>query len=132
MSTCMFVPVPLSLTGQTPGVESITIVTTLGSRGAPAPRRLPPFAWTYVGSLVALILFAFAISCFCRRRRKTVWAVSAFLLLVALATLGGCVSNSTPSNAGGTPPGTYAVSFAAQGAVTANSPSTLTLTVIAP
>lgn len=133
MSTCNFAPVPLNLnTTQTMGVETITIVTTLGGRTTPGRRELPPNAWTYALRLAVLVLLALSVTLFRARRRKLAWAASAFLLLVTFTSLAGCVSNSTPSNAGGTPPGIYTLTISAQGAATATAPGMVTLTVTAP
>ena len=133
MATCNFMPVPLNLTAtQTSGVETMTIATTLGGLAAPRRREQPPGAWTYALRLAALALLALSAGLFRARRRKLAWAASAFVLFLALASLSGCVSNSTPSNAGGTPPGIYTVTITGQGASTVTSPSALTLTVTAP
>jgi hypothetical protein len=133
MASCNFMPVPLNLTAtQTSGVETITIVTTLGGRAAPGRRELPPSAWTYAQGLAALALLALSAGLFRTRRRNLAWVASAFVLLLAFASLSGCVSNSTPSNAGGTPPGIYTVTITGEGASTVASPGMLTLTVTAP
>lgn len=129
MASCNFTPSPLNLTAtQTSGVETITITTALGGQAFPARRWQPPWAWTTEQELAGLSLLALSMFLFLARRRKLAWAATAFLLLIAL---GGCVSNSTPSNAGGTPPGIYTVTITGQGAATVTSPGTLTLTVTA-
>jgi hypothetical protein len=132
MASCNFMPGPLNLTAtQTSGVETITITTALGGQAFPGRRKLPLNVWTYAVQLAALTLLVLSASLFRARRRKLEWAAGAFLLLMAFASLSGCVSNSTPSNAGGTPPGIYTVTITGQGAATVTSPGTLTLTVTA-
>jgi VCBS repeat protein len=133
MASCMFSPAPLALTAtQASAMETINIVTTLGSLAAPAGRPLPPSAWMYALRLTALGLLALSIGLLCAGRRKLAWATSAFLLLMVFTSLAGCVSNSTPSNAGGTPPGIYTVTITGQGASTVTAPGMVTLTVTAP
>lgn len=132
MASCNFMPSPLNLTAtQTSGMETITIATTLGGHAVPGHRALPPNGWMYAPGLAALALLTLSAGLFRARRRKLAWAAGSFLLLLAFASLAGCVSNSTPSNAGGTPPGIYTVTITGQGAATVTSPGTLTLTVTA-
>jgi hypothetical protein len=85
--------------------------------------------WLSVFGLLALSIVLFR-----ARRRKLGWLVAACLLLAALTPLDGCSGGSSNSTTtfNGTPPGTYAVTVMGLGAGSANTPSTLTLTVTAP
>jgi hypothetical protein len=133
MASCNFSPSPLNLTAtQASGAETITIATTLGGQASPARREPPPGAWTYTLRLAALALLALSAGLFRARRRRLGWAASALLLLLAFASLSGCVKNSTPSNAGGTPPGIYTLTITGQGAATVTAPGMVTVTINAP
>jgi len=134
-SSCMFNPEPLNLTASQPSAPvTVTIVTTANSVVPPARRYLPPLNWMRLRWLFVCGLLALSIVLFRARRRKLGWLVAACLLLAALTPLDGCSSGSSNSMTTftGTPPGTYAVTVMGLGATTANTPSTLTLTVTSP
>jgi hypothetical protein len=135
LATCMFNPEPLTLTAaQTSAPVSVTIGTTANSVVPPARRLLPPSDWMKLQWLSVFGLLALSIVLFRARRRKLGWLVAACLLLAALTPLDGCSGGSSNSTTtiNGTPPGTYAVTVMGLGAGSANTPSTLTLTVTAP
>ncbi len=135
LATCMFQPDPVVLTAaQTSAPVSVTIGTTANSVVSPARRFPPPSLWMKLQWLFVFGLLALSIVLFRARRRKLGWLVAACLLLAMLTPLDGCAGGSSSSTTtfNGTPPGTYAVTVMGLGATTANTPSTLTLTVTSP
>jgi hypothetical protein len=135
LATCMFQPDPLVLTtAQTSAPVIVTIGTTANSVVPPARRFLPPSDWMKLEWLFVLGLLASSIVLFRARHRKLGWLLAACVLLAVLTPLDGCAggSSSSMTTFSGTPPGTYAVTVMGLGATTANTPSTLTLTVTSP
>jgi hypothetical protein len=132
MSSCMFQPFPLNfVTGETSALETITITTTSNAFSVPAGRALPSSFSVNLQRLAAFSLLALSVVLFRARHRKLGFAVSGVVLLVALASLGGCSNNSSSSTgSGGTPAGTYAVTVTAlDNGNAVSTPSTLTLKV---
>ncbi|MGA7792212.1 MAG: FG-GAP-like repeat-containing protein [Candidatus Acidiferrales bacterium] len=135
LATCTFQPDPAVLTAaQNSAPVSVTIGTTANSVVPPAHRFLPPSDWMKLQWLLVFGLLASSIILFRARRRKLGWLVAACMLLAVLTPLDGCTGGSSSSTTTftGTPPGTYAVTVMGLGAETANTPSTLTLTVTSP
>ena len=135
LATCMFQPDPVVLTAAQPSAPvSVTIGTTANSVVPPARRFLPLSDWMKLQWLFVFGLLASSIVLFRARRRKLGWLVAACMLLAVLTPLDGCTGGSSSSTTtfNGTPPGTYAVTVMGLGAATANTPSTLTLTVTSP
>lgn len=138
LATCMFQPGSVNLTAsQTSVPVSVTIGTTLNTIAPPARRLRPPSDWTNPQRFLVFVLLTLSIFIFQfrPRRGKVASMASACLLLAVLASLAACTgggSNSTTSF-NGTPPGTYAITVSGvAGSTSANTPSTLTLTVTAP
>jgi hypothetical protein len=102
---------------------TVTIATTSSDLVLPGRRLEPPSRRTNLQKLFVFLLLASSMVLFSVWRGKMGWIVSACLLLVVLTSLAGCKGSNSNST-------TYAVTVMANGAETASTPSTLTLTVL--
>lgn len=131
--TCTPAPIPVNITGTTPGTATVTVTTLAASTGALPP--IPYGSFPRWGGLIVGILGMLRL----KKRRRKLWVTWGVLLpwLLILTGCGGSYYAPAPFTAPGTTAGTYALTLSATASDTAGTtpavvmvtPVTLTVTV---